>query len=236
MVDRVSDGDARVLDDDFDALHHTFGNISVLDEFDDDGAERGRNNEFVALGFVVVFFVDRVSDERINDERFGVRGVDVLFDAVLDLAREVGRVAGVDDRFVRFDNGGGEVAEQFNRFGAFVDHILTAHRLDLGASSSHHGERNAVALDESTAFVGDGVEGLFEVERFMDIARKVFELRPEALTIAEIFELTIFVIVGGVTRYLTRELEEPLLSCGVGVGTLEDFDQTDLFQLGFDDA
>ena len=82
--------------------------------------------------------------------------------------------------------------------------------------------------------MGDDVFGLAHVKRLVDVPREVFELGPEGLAVAEIAQLAALVELAGNVGDLCHETEVSLLRRRTGVGTLEDFDQTERFKVGAD--
>jgi len=61
--------------------------------------------------------------------------------------------------------------------------------LDRATLSPADGHAQAVAIDQSPAFVGDGVGRLARIERCMDHPGKILQLGPKHLTIREVPEL-----------------------------------------------
>ena len=93
-----------------------------------------------------------------------------------------------------------------------------------------------VALDQSPAFVGNGVGRLARIERGVNHAGKILQLRPKHLPIGKVPELMALQKIGGQLAHLRKEPQIALLGARCGVAALENLHQSDRFQVGLQQA
>ena len=174
--------------------------------------------------------------QRQHGHRLGMRLVDVFLHGVLDLRRQIARVAGVPHRVAAADDRRGQLVQQPHRVRTLIKQVLAADGLDLALLPPADRHADAIALDQPPALVGDRIGRLARIQRGVDRPGKILQLGPQRLAMGEVAKLVALQEVAGQLAHLHEEPQITLLRARPGLGTLEDLDQAHRLQVGLQQA
>jgi len=217
--------------DEFDPLLHALRDPVVLDPLDDQGPHDRFGLSGMLLVCLRIVTGHRRPQQRQHAHRLRLRLVDVLLDYVLDLRGHLPGITGVPDRLSRGHHHLGQLPEQPDGVGAFLEHVLAADGLDRTLTSFGHRQAHPIALDQPAAFVGDGVGRLADVQAGVHGPGKLLQPRPEGLAIGQAPQLPRPKIIAGQFAHLQGKPQISPLGLRGGVGPLEDLQHADRLQV-----
>ncbi len=114
-----------------------------------------------------------------------VRLVDVIFERLFDLWRQVFGRSVVPQWFARGHHSRGQIIQRRDNVGSVLDRVLAADRLHPTLATLLDRHTHPVATNQPTTFIGHDVGGFFQIQRFVRGTREGVGLLPQGLTITE---------------------------------------------------
>ena len=95
--------------------------------------------------------------QRQNRDVLGVRFIDIVFERLLDLRRQIRAVAVVPECFAAAANRRDQLFQQRDQIRTPIKALLAADRFQAVRTAAARGDADAIAFDQPAAFVGDRV-------------------------------------------------------------------------------
>ncbi len=138
--------------------------------------------EWLGIGMNVLIVA---LDERHDGQHAAVTLVQILLQRLFDLGWEIGQAVAVPDRIAACRRLGRQSLQTTHQLGATLQHVDAADRQRAKRSAPTHDNADTIALQQSSAFVGDQVRGAVDVETRVHAQGKQLALLPRTLVAAQ---------------------------------------------------